>query len=184
MRGRRLSLLVLISLWLLHCSVTNDLDDLKANADAGAGAGGTAASCESGDCTQCVTCEGFCACATTTPAAEQLCVQTACADAGGAGGMAGSGGASGSSGASGGGGCNLSVLGVPGQCSDCTEVNCCPEATACLAASACMSYVGCWVACDPNNTSCVNDCATSHPSGASDGKALIDCVNASCATEC
>ncbi len=130
----------ILSAWLSAlilgaCSLTQNLDDLKANADQDAGAAASGGSgggdaqaklCEKGvDCTGCADCTTFCQCG-APPSGFDGCMAVCQggSDAGGAGGMAGTGGSGGTAGTGGAAGANAGV--------DCGSVHCDPGGACCI----------------------------------------------------
>jgi hypothetical protein len=70
-------------------------------------------------------------------------------------------------------------------CDTCMDTSCLAQCGTCSATgSPCMTFLTCAGACASGDQTCVNNCATQSPTGASEYDALITCLQTSCATQC
>jgi len=73
--------------------------------------------------------------------------------------------------------------GMP-ACNTCLAVQCTTECTTCQGNSSCLDVLACGLACDPGDTTCLENCASAHPGGASDGANLYNCAVDHCLLQC
>jgi hypothetical protein len=69
-------------------------------------------------------------------------------------------------------------------CNTCAEKNCCTEWNACLNSSDCIALINCITACTAGDTTCENNCASSHPTGTNLYNAGGTCMETPCSTAC
>jgi hypothetical protein len=88
-----------------------------------------------------------------------------------------------------GGSCKLEATSGDKTCDTCVEGSCCAVANACAGDAECLALYACIAACPAADAgadagSCVADCADVHPNGKAGVKALEDCVDAHCSSQC
>lgn len=69
-------------------------------------------------------------------------------------------------------------------CNTCFEGKCCDKGKACEDDNACRLLLTCISVCPANDQTCVNNCATKNSAGVTKYNAWINCLAASCTTEC
>jgi hypothetical protein len=69
-------------------------------------------------------------------------------------------------------------------CGQCIETSCCTQMKACAADAPCVALDGCLNTCGPEDEACVKACVQKTPNGVTPWKAMFDCAQTACATEC
>jgi hypothetical protein len=132
--------------------------------------------CSSGDTTCMNSCQSSYSSGVTTLTTFITCVQTSCSAS--CSQNAGSGGSGGGTG----GACPASSGDT--ACTTCDKQSCCSQFTACENQPACANLANCITACASGDTTCMNGCETSYPSGASNLTAWVSCLTSSCSASC
>jgi len=96
--------------------------------------------------------------------------------AGGAGGSGGTGGSTGTN--------PCAPSSTDTACDTCLDQSCCPQLTACLNQTACTNLVSCEANCASGDTTCMNSCKASYPSGTTSVASFLTCIDNACSASC
>jgi hypothetical protein len=68
-------------------------------------------------------------------------------------------------------------------CNACIDTNCCSENGSCAGNSDCIALLQCAAPC-ANDQACIMSCESLHPNGDANYRSLVQCIGASCSTQC
>jgi hypothetical protein len=82
-----------------------------------------------------------------------------------------------------GGQCTLMINYGSQSCNNCMQ-GCCAQDNACVSSQDCVDLINCLNACQPNDSTCVGNCRSGHPSGATLFDGITKCMSAQCSSSC